>query len=361
MKKLFIIPLAVSLLLIFSQYLQADVRYAVTEIGSFGGTYTGVSSINDNGEVVGWSWSPGNSWYHPYLYDKGTMTDLGTLNGVGRPYDMNNNGQVVGFSDIAYQHQHAFVYNKGGTMVDLNNLINPNPGVELIEADEINDNGYIIANGWVGDDHSTCHGFLYHDGTVKDIGGLGISGCVAEAINASGQIAGISRINSGMHHGFIYDNGAMKDIGTLGGSFLTVNAINDLGQVVGDSSTGVEGQHAFLYNGENMIDLGTFGGTLSWASDINNSGQVVGSAYYASNVSHAFIYSNGTMTDLNDLIPSGWELTSATAINNLGQITGTGYHNGKDCPFLLTPVPEPSTIALLLTATIGGLLWWRRR
>jgi probable HAF family extracellular repeat protein len=164
-----------------------------------------------------------------------------------------------------------------------------------------------------------------------------------------------------MHHGFIYDNGAMKDIGTLGGSFLTVNAINDLGQVVGDSSTGVEGQHAFLYNGENMIDLGTFGGTLSWASDINNSGQVVGSAYYASNVSHAFIYSNGTMTDLNDLIPSGWELTSATAINNLGQITGTGYHNGKDCPFLLTPVPEPSTIALLLTATIGGLLWWRRR
>lgn len=28
---------------------------------------------------------------------------------------------------------------------------------------------------------------------------------------------------------------------------------------------------------------------------------------------------------------------------------------------VFTPVPEPSTIALLLTASLGGLLWWRRR
>jgi hypothetical protein len=29
--------------------------------------------------------------------------------------------------------------------------------------------------------------------------------------------------------------------------------------------------------------------------------------------------------------------------------------------FRVVSVPEPSTLALLLTATLGGLLWWRRR
>jgi hypothetical protein len=29
--------------------------------------------------------------------------------------------------------------------------------------------------------------------------------------------------------------------------------------------------------------------------------------------------------------------------------------------FALCPVPEPSTIALLIMATAGGLVWWRRR
>jgi hypothetical protein len=41
-------------------------------------------------------------------------------------------------------------------------------------------------------------------------------------------------------------------------------------------------------------------------------------------------------------------------------LIGTGtYKDLRGIAFF--PVPEPSTIALLLTATISGLLWWRRR
>jgi probable HAF family extracellular repeat protein len=71
---------------------------------------------------------------------------------------------------------------------------------------------------------------------------------------------------------------------------------------------------------------------------------------------HAFIYSGGVMTDLNNLIsPSiGWVLNRADAINDSGQIVGTGYINGRSRAFLLTPVPEPGTM-LLLVMIAGSL------
>jgi hypothetical protein len=70
------------------------------------------------------------------------------------------------------------------------------------------------------------------------------------------------------------------------------------------------------------------------------------------------------MTDLNTLIDpaSGWTLNSAEDINDSGMICGNARNSlGQSHAYLLVPVPEPSTIALLLTASVGGLLWWRRR
>ena len=69
------------------------------------------------------------------------------------------------------------------------------------------------------------------------------------------------------------------------------------------------------------------------------------------------------MSDLNNDISSGsgWTLDEATGINDKGQIVGYGTNpSGQSEAFLLTPVPEPSTLAL------GGMgmaaFWgWRRR
>jgi probable HAF family extracellular repeat protein len=116
-----------------------------------------------------------------------------------------------------------------------------------------------------------------------------------------------------------------------------------------------------------MHDLGTLSGyTQSWAYGINNSGQIVGycAAWDEYKEDAAFLYTNGTMVKLNSLLTGasavGWDLRVAYSINDSGQIVGYGVKNYLGHGFILTPVPEPSTVALLLTACLGGLLWWRR-
>lgn len=204
--------------------------------------------LNDYGQVTGNSTTttPGNT--HAFLYSNGTMSDLGTLGGkYSYGNDINNNGQVVGYSDTA-----------GGL-------------------------------------YSKQHAFLYSDGVMSDIGTLGGNSSLANAINDNGQIAGSSSIagNTG-NHAFLYSNSAMSDLGVLGGTTSTAYGINSLGQVVGNSTTTWGGWSAFVYSDGHMQDLnslissGGSGFTVDTATDINDLGQIVGYGY-ANGVSHAFL------------------------------------------------------------------------
>ena len=72
------------------------------------------------------------------------------------------------------------------------------------------------------------------------------------------------------------------------------------------------------------------------------------------------------MQDLNNLIDRtlGWTLTDATGINESGQIVGYGTiaSGGPIHAFLLTPIPEPSTLVLLGIGAMSLLAYaWRRR
>jgi probable HAF family extracellular repeat protein len=151
-----------------------------------GGTYSVANDINDYGQVVGTSFNS-DGLYRAFLYDGGTMTDLGTLGGGGWSFaqGINNNGDIVGYSSAASNvtERHAFLYSNG-VMTDLG-----------------------IQSNW----------------------------SVASRINDSGQITGYFRDTNGLFHAFLYDSGVLNDLGTLGGDSFAYG-INDNGQIVGDSS-----------------------------------------------------------------------------------------------------------------------------
>ena len=81
------------------------------------------------------------------------------------------------------------------------------------------------------------------------------------------------------------------------------------------------------------------------------------------NTGGGFIWTSADgMLNLNTLIApqSGWVLGGATGINDVGQIVGGGLLNGIDHAYLLTPVPEPSTLALAALGTVALLAAGRR-
>ena len=103
------------------------------------------------------------------------------------------------------------------------------------------------------------------------------------------------------------------------------------------------------------------GGFQLQGQDINDLEEVVGSRGSGNN-SRAFRWTEGEgVLDLNTLMdPSGagWILRDASGLNNRGMIVGWGIRNGQSRVFLMTPVPEPATLAAL---GFGAALLLRRR
>ena len=81
------------------------------------------------------------------IWKKGKIKDLGTVDSdaCSRAYGLNERGQVVGGSGDCQAFLHAFVWEKGGPIRDLNKLIPPDSGWVLTNAFNINDRGEILA------------------------------------------------------------------------------------------------------------------------------------------------------------------------------------------------------------------------
>jgi probable HAF family extracellular repeat protein len=153
----------------------------------------------------------------------------------------------------------------------------------------------------------------------------------------------------------------ITDLGTLGGSFSTGQALNAAGQVTGISRTAGDAfSHAFFYaGGSGIVDMGTLGGSFSEGMGLNDTGQVVGRASTAGDAQqHAFVSGvNGVgLFDLNWFVSldAGRYLTEAVGINRWGQIVA---NDNAGHAFLLSPVPEPQSWAMVALGLVlvGGL------
>ena len=191
----------------------------IHKLPTFGGDPDGVAQeINDNGEVVGGSGTCAtfNTIYlynlvpvHALLWEKGKATDLGNLGGTtgqaggNIALDINNQGQVVGNSDLPGDTTfHAFLWTRRTGMQDLGTLSGDVASLSI----SINDAGSVV--GASLDANFNLRAFLWEKSVMTDLNTLIVgnsplyllSGC---SINSRGEITGLGLTSTGEIHTYL--------------------------------------------------------------------------------------------------------------------------------------------------------------
>jgi probable HAF family extracellular repeat protein len=331
--------------------------YAVTDLGTFGGTYSQAQDISPTGQVVGQAARPGDSGSAgaAFLWQNGVMSNLGTLGGANSDATgINKFTQVVGNANTATGAVHAFLW-QNGVMTDLGTLGGNDSG-----ANDINNSGEVVGSAYTAS--GAYHAYEWQSGVMTDLNTLipANSGWVltnAYGVNDNGQIVGQGVFN-GQATAFLLSGGVVTN---LAPGWLAY-ALNNSTQVVGGESVSSSQEHGFLYSGGTMTDLGALGSPKngSEAHDINTASQVVG---YSTtdwgggwSAFNAFIWQNGKMTNLNKLLvssSSGWQLHDARGINDTGYIVGMGTNSsGQNHAFLaIDPSRGPTTATTVIAAS----------
>ena len=119
------------------------------DLGTLGGRDSQATDVNDDGQVVGWTYTvgsvvscpPGPCIRHAFLWTAtGGMVSLGTLGGNSEATAVNAHGSVVGPSDVTPGF-HGFLWTPDDGMTDLGTL-----GGSVSAALDLNDGGQVV--GW---------------------------------------------------------------------------------------------------------------------------------------------------------------------------------------------------------------------
>ncbi len=320
-------------------------HYLVADLGTLGGTSSSAISINNLGDVVGFSKIAGDVATHAFAFIHGSMRDLGTFGGPNSiAWGINDSDAVVGEAEIAPGVSNAFLWTTG-LLQNLGTL-----GGQFVTARGINNHGDIVGYSAISGFMVPRHAFRYSGGSMEDLGTLGGMNSVGIAINSSGEVTGGSDIGGNVtDHVFTFSS-SILDLDNADSNPLTNGAgygINSAGDVVGSGLTAnnVRPGIAVLYRSGTITQLGSLGNSWNVGLGINDSDDIVGHSSEDSDVpqfyggaSVGFLWSSGTLYDLNDLVTTpGWTIWDATAINNKGQIAGTGIFQGQYHAIRLDP------------------------
>ena len=138
----------------------------------------------------------------------------------------------------------------------------------------------------------------------------------AKAVNASGQVVEDAEVSgAGTQHAFLYTNGTMQDLGTLGLGLSTAEDINSAGQIVGAAATGNGIDHGFLFTDGTMYELTDFldsasaGWTVNDGRAINDNGLIAAEGKFNGGDFHAILLTpvpepTGSMLESDSRKPS---------------------------------------------------------
>jgi len=161
--------------------------------------------INDNDMVCG----IGPVSMHAFFWDgmSSAVTDIPQMHTsyAITPYDMNEGGVIVGYSNFGYNIRHAFCWSNGVT-VDLDPFAG---GAERTWACAINEFGEILGGNWTAPGHAPAQACIWEPLSVgysfSMIGVLpGFTSSDPVAINDNGQVVGYSYGGSMPAHAFMW-------------------------------------------------------------------------------------------------------------------------------------------------------------
>jgi probable HAF family extracellular repeat protein len=325
--------------------------------------------MSEEGHITGWfETEQPIPEVHAFVWKGGSFTDLGHLGGLwseGR--DVNRLGQVVGVSKTSTGESRAF-FAYEGVMYDLTKMVPTVPRTAigdpvacyaplrvLVEANAINDEGWIAACGFFDFDNR-AHGLLLQPAglgpadprwTVHDLGFLEgdaveTTDCLPLDVNDNDQAVGVSA-----RRAFIWTDQTIRALEPYTVA-SRANALNNPGAAVGWIDTD-HGHNASCWYGDLRFDLGVESGWISEALAVNDSEIMVGWAAEGIGGPHEAILWEGLIpVRLNKVsvvpvraVMLPWDqLTEATAIDSRGRIAGfaTSSADGKTHAFLLTPI-----------------------
>jgi probable HAF family extracellular repeat protein/T5SS/PEP-CTERM-associated repeat protein len=219
---------------------------AMQDLGTLGGPSSYAFEINNAGQAVGYACCASDTYLsHAVLWGSGGIVDLGDLDpvwpAISAAYGISDAGQVVGGSYDAAANFHAFLW-QNGSMQDLGTL-----GGDFSSAEAINENGQVVGTARLA--NGTPHAFLWHNGSMQDLGALTWNQSIAYDINDKGQVVGALQTGPNSH-AFVWADGQMQDLNNLidansGWVLQEARAINNKGRVVGFGT--INGQtRAFL-------------------------------------------------------------------------------------------------------------------
>jgi probable HAF family extracellular repeat protein len=287
--------------------LSATPVYSVTDVGSLGGNVTALG-INDNGDIVGTSQltPDGSSPLHAFLYHHASrsMVDLGTPGGSSsEAFSINDSGTIAGEVYAPDPKRGTtwdpVVWLTSGGSQPLKGPY-PNGNGLYVSPNGISNTGVIVGQGYINDVGGD-RAIWYKNGTIANLGTLGGNSSFAAAISTQGtyfagmsELKGATAATNGLPtHAFLYINGIRTDLGALAGgnyNYSAATGVNNNGTVVG----------------------------YSW---LGQSGQCTPSPYTPV-IQHAFVTVNGKMTDIGNLANNTNCSSTAEAINDTGEIVG---------------------------------------